>query len=314
MYVSFGPRLLRASLSNLIVREINQKMIHFSTEKKEENLFFEQISGICFDKSGKIFISDVDNQRIFKMDFSGSVTTFAGQNNPRAFDKYSCGRRQGTAICRKLQKSDHFADGKGILAKFDAPNGIVIDTKNNLYVSDHRNNAIRKITPKGEVITLAGGNEVGYIDAQGKKAYFNNLKAIAINSNNLIFVIDNNTLRTIDVQGQVRTFLKGTHDPNNEKIFFNPQFLAIDKADHIYISDSRERIYRVSPSGQVVFVAGSNPGYADGRGKNVKFAQIRGIAIDEAGNLMISDHNNHAIRKMTSEGYVTTLLNLKYPD
>lgn len=85
--------------------------------------------GIVVDNTGNVFVSDSSNV-IRKITPAGVVTTFAGSGSPL------------------------FADGLGKLASFNEPRGMFIDTDNTIYVADSKNNAIRKITPDGNVTTF----------------------------------------------------------------------------------------------------------------------------------------------------------------
>ena len=66
--------------------------------------------------------------------------------------------------------SSGFKDGEGSDAKFDRPHGMVSDASGNLYVADHENRVIRKITPAGVVSTYAGNGEWGHDEPSGNKA------------------------------------------------------------------------------------------------------------------------------------------------
>ena len=79
-------------------------------------------SGIAVDHSGNLFISDTNNNVIRKIDTGGNVTTFAGTG------------------------SQGFNDGALDVATFRFPKGITIDHNENLYITDHYNHSIRKIT------------------------------------------------------------------------------------------------------------------------------------------------------------------------
>jgi len=82
-----------------------------------------------------------------------------------------------------------FADGIRSDARFDSPHGIAIDEAGNLYVADSNNHRIRRITPKGEVSTLAGGWE-GFSDGIGSDAQFSNPSGIAIDTQGNLYVTD----------------------------------------------------------------------------------------------------------------------------
>ena len=138
---------------------------------------FNQPYGIAIDKSGNLYVSDTYNSCIRKVTSTGVVTTFAGST------------------------TGGYADGKGSKARFNLPYGITIDTSGNLYVADYSNDNIRKITPAGEVTTLAGGTDPneGYADGKGSKARFNMPNGIAIDASGNLYVADtgNNCIRKI---------------------------------------------------------------------------------------------------------------------
>ena len=81
------------------------------------------------------------------------------------------------------------ADGQGTAAQFNRPYGIAIDSTNNLYVTDSENHRIRKITPGGNVTTIAGSTG-DYADGQGTAAQFNRPYGITIDSSDNLYVAD----------------------------------------------------------------------------------------------------------------------------
>lgn len=91
--------------------------------------------------------------------------------------------------------------------------------------------------------------------------------------------------------------------------FADPYGLAIDPHGALYIADGGDnnRIRRLLDNGSVQTVAGGQEGFADGVDAAAEFNTPSGIAFDTAGNLYIADTGNHAIRKRTPQGVVTTL-------
>ncbi len=91
--------------------------------------------------------------------------------------------------------------------------------------------------------------------------------------------------------------------------FDDPYGVAVDAHGNVFIADAGEnnRIRRIGQDGHVTTLAGAAEGFADGVGNAARFHTPSGLAIDGMGNLYVADTGNHAIRKITAEGLVTTL-------
>ncbi|MDR2208701.1 MAG: SMP-30/gluconolactonase/LRE family protein [Azoarcus sp.] len=204
-----------------------------------------------------------------------------------------------------------FADGPGGAAQFGAPLGIAADTAGNLYVADTGNHRIRKITPAGEVSTLAGG-EKGYADGTGSAARFYEPSGIAIDAAGNLYVTDgiNLRIRKVTPDGAVSTLAgdKADHAKDHALQLQQPSAIAIDAAGNLYVADGANHlILKVTPTGKVSTLAGGEVGFADGTGGVAQFSLPSGIAIDAAGNLYVADMANYRIRKITPAGEVSTL-------
>lgn len=95
----------------------------------------------------------------------------------------------------------------------------------------------------------------------------------------------------------------------NSSRFNAPADVAIDKSGNIFIADRlNHRIRKISPSRVVTVYAGTgSPGSADGSALAASFNEPAGIACDTAGNLYVADNKNFKIRKIDSNGIVTTI-------
>ena len=205
-------------------------------------------------------------------------------------------------------------NGTGTNASFNRPQGIDVDASGNIYVADFYNNRIRKITPSGEVTTLAGSS-YGYQDGSGAEARFRYPSDVAVDLLGNVYVADsyNHRIRKINSMGIVTTIAGsgsgGFTDGLGTSARFNrPSGIAIDASGIIYVADRyNHRIRTVSASGQVTTISGSSAGYLDGESSNARFYEPIDVDVDGVGNIYVSDKNNHIIRKISTNGSVTTV-------
>jgi sugar lactone lactonase YvrE len=291
---------------------------------------------IALDKSGNIYLSDVFNNSIRKITPAGAVSTFAGSEKNGFEDgtgvEASLSRPNGIAIDQKgyiyfaeeggnrIRKITPegvvttlagsgiagFAEGTGVEASFNAPSGVAVDSSGNVYVSDNGNCRIRKITPSGNVSTLAGSGTAGFADGQGIVASFSGPTGIALDSNENIYVSDggNNRIRKISPSGIVTTLAGsgklGSLDGTGPKASFDsPSGVAIDGLGNVYVSDANNRIRKITPKGNVTTLAGSGKADSeDGYGSNASFNRPWGLAVDGSGSVYVCELSGCKIRKI----------------
>lgn len=210
-------------------------------------------------------------------------------------------------------------DGTNSTARFSSPWHIAVDTGGNLYVADYGNNIIRKITPAGVVSTLAGlAGNAGSADGNGSAARFNMPIGIAVDTNGFLYVGEygNSTIRKITPEGVVSTLaglagVTGSADGTGSAARFkNPTGVTVSSSGNVYVADyGNYTIRKITPGGTVSTLAGVAGSHAttDGVGTAARFFYPSGIAVDNAGILYVSDTFNHTIRKITSDGTVSTL-------
>jgi hypothetical protein len=250
---------------------------------------------VAVDGAGNVFVADSTNDTIRKITPTGAVTTLAGSAN-----------------------ASGSADGTGAAARFYVPLGVAVDGAGNVFVADSYNGTIRKITPAGVVITLAGSADAsGSADGTGAAARFWEPSGVAVDGTGNVFVADtdNNTIRKITPAGVVTT-LAGTADSSGSTDgtgaaarFDTPYGVAVDGSGNVFVADSgNDTIRKITPSGVVTTLAGTAGSLesADGTGAAAGFAWPEGVAVDGAGNVFVAE-GLHTIRKITSSGVVTTL-------
>jgi sugar lactone lactonase YvrE len=166
------------------------------------------------------------------------------------------------------------------------------------------------------VSTLAGSGVLGSADGTGNQASFNNPGGIAVDASGNVYVADqtNHKIRKITSAGVVTTFagsgVAATVDGTGTAASFNfPTGIAIDATGNLFVAEFYgHRVRMITPAGVVTTFVGSGAmGSADGTGAAASFYNPADITIDIAGNLYVSDYNNHKIRKITPAGVVTSL-------
>ena len=198
---------------------------------------FNQPEAIAVNSKGELFVADTYNYTVRKIALNSEVTTLAG-----------------------VAGKAGYVDGNGVSALFNRPNGIAIDGKDIIYITDSDydgeggNCLVRKITPDGKVSTIAGiPSKPGHTDGIPGVSQLDRPVGIAVTQDGVIFISDTEAdlIRKIDKKGRVST-IGGK-----------------------YLDET----------------------FADGTGSDARFADPQAIAVDRAGNLYIADTFNHRIRK-----------------
>src|SRR5438477_34586 len=208
-------------------------------------------------------------------------------------------------------------NGTGSQAIFAYPYATAVDGAGNVYVADTYNYTVRKITPAGVVITLAGlAGEDGSTDGTGSYARFSYLFGIAVDGAGNVYVTDlSNTIRKITPAGVVTTLAgtPGVHGSadgaGSAAQFWQPWGIAVDSAGIVYVADqANSTIRKITPAGVVTTIAGAAGmfGSADGSGSAARFNSPYGVAATTTGIIYVADSGNHEIRKITPAKAVTT--------
>jgi sugar lactone lactonase YvrE len=275
---------------------------------------FNAPEGIACDTEGNVFVADTLNHRIRKITRDGVVTTYAGTGE------------QGSV------------NGPRNSAKFNGPAGVAVSRNGTVYVADRGNCAVRKITPAGQVSTLAGPVEIsgfaspqGYVNGTGDAARFDLFARLAVDANDNVYVTDgqNNCVRKITPAGVVTTvagpdrlptvdrdkngvinvfdFFGWKDGPAAEAEFYVPYGMVLDSDGNIFVADNQNnRIRKISKDGLVGTLAGSEKfGVDEGVGTGATFFNVRAITREPSGNLLVVQPSNHMIRRVTPTGQVT---------
>ncbi|MEP6756380.1 MAG: hypothetical protein ABJA67_12825, partial [Chthonomonadales bacterium] len=207
---------------------------------------FNYPQGVAVDSSGIIYVADSAGRQVRRI-----VPTGGDPLLPASY------------IVSTLAGSGSYGatDGIGTAASFASPQGITVDPKGNVYITDPELNKVRLIQPNGEVTTIAGTFTASWADGPGNTANFSSPRGIAY-SNGFLFVSDysNQMIRVIyQVPGtnpalaanwNVGTIagsqasLGSTDGSGFSALFFGPLLLAADKNQNLFIPDSNNHKIR----------------------------------------------------------------------
>ncbi|XID94937.1 S-layer homology domain-containing protein [Paenibacillaceae bacterium WGS1546] len=256
--------------------------------------------GVAIDSSGNLYIADYQNNRIRKVDASGTISTVAGTGIPG----YSGDGGQATS------------------ATLSNPMGVAVDDSGNLYISDTANGRIRKVDASGTISTVAGTGEYGYSGDGGPatSAQLSSPNGVATDSDGNLYIADhsNHRIRKVDGSGTISTIAgTGTRGYSGDggaaasAELNGPNSIAVDSSGNLYIADFyNNRIRKVDALGTISTVAGIGGSGYSGDGELATSAQLNspaGVAVDRYGNLYIADTGNYRIRKVDESGIIRTI-------
>ncbi len=211
--------------------------------------------------------------------------------------------------------------GPALLAELNMPKGLAFDQAGNLYIADSGNHRIRKVAPNGIITTVAGIGLRGY-SSDGElatEAQLMNPRDVAVDASGNIYIADQyaNCVRMVTADGKIWTLagdgvagFSGDGGPAYQARLRNPQAVELDRAGNLYIADSGNyRIRKIDRSRIITTVAGiGKPGYSgDGGSATSAHLSASDLTFDRDGNLYIADMGNKRIRRISSEGVITTV-------
>lgn len=254
--------------------------------------------GLAVDANGNLFFCDRNNHRIRKLDANGTITTVAGNG----------------------MEGDSGDGGQATSAQLNTPQGVAVDANGNIYISDWQNNKIKKVSTNGIITTIAGTGEYGFSGdgAIGSDAKLKSPAGIAVDAMGNVFFCDRNNyrVRKIDANGIITTIAgKGGFQPFSgdgglaiDAEMWEPQGISIDGSGNIFIVDrNNHRIRKVITNGIINTIVGTgSTGFFGGGfngdgllGTDTELRSPSNVAVDNSGNVLITDYKNHRIRKLS---------------
>jgi sugar lactone lactonase YvrE len=237
-------------------------------------------AGVAVDAAGNVYIADLGNHRIRKVDAGRTITTIAG-NGSAGFS--------GDA-------------GPAIDAQLNFPHGIAVDSAGNIFIADRGNNRVRKvIAATGVIITVAGTGAQSFSGDNGPAvaASLSLPWNVAVDAAGNLYIADyfNWRVRKVTPAGTITTIagnglnsFSGDNGPATSAQLSSPQGLAVDTAGNVYIADSdvEEHIRKVNAATGIITTVAAG------------FSDPQGLALDSAGNLYVAESGYSRIDRITA--------------
>jgi sugar lactone lactonase YvrE len=258
---------------------------------------------VVLDSAGSLIIADPSNHRVRKVK-AGTITTIAG-----------------TGV------EGYNGDGiKAVKAMLDNPNGVAIDSADNVFIVDRSNQRIRRVEASTGVITTVAGNGIAGYGGDGglaTAASLNSPLGMVVDGQGNLIIADffNNRIRRVDAVTRVITTIAGTGvfgytgdgGPATSADLTYTTGVGVDGGGNVYVALLHSHaIRRVDAStGTITTVAGTGVAGFSGDGGPATSAQLQypyRVTVDSAGNLFIADTENNRVRKVDAiTGVINTI-------
>ncbi|RBM13184.1 RICIN domain-containing protein [Streptomyces sp. PT12] len=213
-------------------------------------------------------------------------------------------------------------NGPAAAAQLKHPYGVAVDSTGVLYFSDYSNHRVRKITTDGKISTVAGTGTAGSKGDGGPavSAQLNCPREVAVDGTGALYIADaeNHRVRKVSADGTISTVagtgaagFAGDGGPATSARLNKPFGVLVDSTGVLYVAEwGNDRIRKITADGKISTIAGTGAASFGGDNGPAVSAHLRApysLALDSAGALYIADASNHRVRKISTDGKITTV-------
>ncbi len=244
-------------------------------------------------ESPPTFVFQIDSSAVLYGFSPGFVALDASNNVYVTDDLYNLNNRVVKFTAGGVYLSQWGGNGSGN-SQFSYPQGIAVDSSNNVFVVDTANNRIEKFDANGGYVTQWGGSGSG-------SGQFDYPQGVAVDSSNNVYVTDAENYRVDKFNGNGVLIGEWGSEGNGTGQFSNPTGIAVDSGNNVYVVDrGNARVEKFDENGNFLALWGS-PGSGDGQ-----FESPQGIAVDKSNNVYVADTGNYRVEKFDSGGNYLT--------
>ncbi len=283
-------------------------------------------TGIALDAGGNLYIADIGNSVVRKVDTQGKISLYAsgpiGDGGPAT----AVVLVNPTAVAVDAHENIYVNDGSGRIRRIDrdgiittfagngeqgfvddgvpavttplnSPGQIGMSPAGDLFIADTGNHRVRKIGADGVITTVAGTGKAGFSGDGGPagSAQLSSPSGVAVDNAGNFYIADTANIRKVDTGGTITTLARketvGYGGDGGRAPF--PISLAVDSTGNVYVADTGG-VSKISPDGSIRGPAASasppNPAFS--------------VALDPDGNLFIASDR---IRRVRPDGVIDTV-------
>ena len=204
-------------------------------------------------------------------------------------------------------------------AVLEEPSGLTFDDDGNLYITEHNRRVVWKLDDSGVLTRVAGNGGVipGRPGMQATETPLGDLGGVVIDHDGHLHIAGFGRISTVDPEGVLRVEVgtgipgsSGDGGPANEAQVGQVTGLAVGPSNELYIAEVYG-VRRVDSNGTISTVAGNTfrPGFSGdgGPATDARLGGVFGLAVDSSGNLFIADVGNRRVRRVGTDGVITTV-------